>query len=387
MHLILEKIALPGYLYSTAFDGDRASDEEKEANLADVPEHKRATAWYGLVENPEGYDTRDFHCDSFEGGRVIEFWHNPIDVRAFLEGDFPSSLKFRSDRLWFPNANVVIRVPDGCVAFRVHGETLAAISSRPLAGSHEILDGCPVMYLVKGPTEAEALHFLSAVFIPEYFDAVLNHEITFDAIAAVYKLSGVYEIPTLRQKSLILLSDAFPSSLFDLITGPTYNTLSHAREQPANAIHFARHGRLDWILPFAYYRYCIELGTSTKWLKLDGDIDPLLFVKAEHEMNTANLPLVQERDGRQRLIEPVGCTGGTRCQLSRLRESAWLFETMNIFRAWVPEPGSALCASCWEEIAGWHDARREAFWISLPGMFGLPGWTRLIAMREARLRP
>ncbi|KAJ7505004.1 hypothetical protein B0H11DRAFT_1709038 [Mycena galericulata] len=304
---------------------------------------------------------------------------------------FPLAPVERVSGLWYPDGNVIIHA--GPLVFRVFCEILSeqslvfrALLSPENLNKYDVSDGCPVLPLPL--SGRDAMYLLSAIL----FDSFLKR-FRFDWIAVVHRLSCTYEIPTLRRKMLIIISSAYPTNLVEFSAaglGPSY-----VGDQILLVIRFAREHSVDWILPLAFYRYCLEMTTRTLFYGVDfaGENimlrteDQALCHAAHKIMSEANIAEVLARYDTR--LDDAGCTGGQACQESRSREADALLQSLNsvpnLFPSWTPEPDSKLCPTCLKATLQWHSGQRQAFWDGLPGFFGLPDWTVLNELKEAAL--
>ncbi|KAJ7437426.1 hypothetical protein FB451DRAFT_1449734 [Mycena latifolia] len=297
--------------------------------------------------------------------------------------------------LWYSDGNLVIHA--GHMIFRVYRGMLARQSpllremvSPSKLSTYGVIEGCPVLDIPH--SASETAYFLAAIFDANSFDSLLGR-ISFDAIAAVLRLSSEYQIPELRRKALILLSDVYPMSLLQfsrMELAPSYG-----RDQILPVIELARAHGADWILPLAFYRFCLEMTGRSLMYGVEYDGTQVLLSSADaaacHDalaaIHAQRLADVLAR--YQTRLADTGCTGGDACRTSRFREADTLLQRLTdlpeLFISWAPEPGSRLCAACLAEMHDWHCVRTEAAWDGLPAMFGLPGWTTLEKLKSAAL--
>jgi hypothetical protein len=150
----------------------------------------------------------------------------------------------------------------------------------------------------------------------------------FDAIAAVFRLSLSYQIPALPRKGLTLLSSVYPTTLAEL-TSAGFNP-SYCRDQILPVIQFARKHSIDWILPLAFYRYCLEMTGRTFVYSVEYGGTQVALNLADQErcfdalntMRAANTAALLERYVTR--ASDAGCTGGAAFRKSRLGEGAVL---------------------------------------------------------------
>ncbi|KAJ7689013.1 hypothetical protein B0H17DRAFT_1135301 [Mycena rosella] len=303
----------------------------------------------------------------------------------------------RAESLWFSDGNIIIHA--GSMIFRVYRGMLARqspilekiLDALKLA-NNEVLDGCPVIHIPFGALETA--YFLAAIFDPNSFDSLLGR-ISFDAIAAVLRLSETYRIPALRRKALILLSSVYPTTLGEL--GRAGLNPSYCRDQILPVIHLARAHNADWILPLAFYRFCLEMTGPTLRSGVEYGGAQVVLSAADTEacydaniaMRTENLEQTWAR--YQARLPDGGCTGGGPCRTSRFRESDTLMQRViarplpDLIQRWEPEAGSNLCPACRADMQDWHRKRKQAAWDDLPRLFGLRDWNFLNKLKSQAL--
>ncbi|KAJ7115386.1 hypothetical protein C8R44DRAFT_855384 [Mycena epipterygia] len=298
----------------------------------------------------------------------------------------------RVESLWYPDGNLVIHA--GSVIFRVYRGMLAKQS--PVLGEllhpsklsrYDVFDGCTVLHLPYSGTET--IYFLAAIFDANSFDPLLRH-IDFDSIAAVLRLSSDYQIAPLKRKALKLLSSLYKTTLPEF--GRAGLEPSYCRDQIIPVIRFAREHSIDWILPLALYRFCLEMtgqnlveGVEYGGIRLKlSPEDQIRCFDAGAAMRSANTAQILAR--YETRLSHAGCTGGDACRQSRFREADTLLYRLPdlpaLAECWAPEPDSKLCQGCREDMFQWHANRRRSFWDGLPGLFGLPDWTVLNEMKS-----
>ncbi|KAJ6568620.1 hypothetical protein B0H19DRAFT_1256365 [Mycena capillaripes] len=298
----------------------------------------------------------------------------------------------RSGGLSFTDGNLIVHA--GSLTFRVYREMIAR-QSPVLAGllapqklsTYPIFEGCRVLQVPHSGTDAT--HFLAAIFNPNSFDAFFTR-ISFDAIAAVFRLSLTYRMPSLQRKALTYLSSVYPTTLVEFASAGL--DPSYCRDQILPVIHFARAHSLHWILPLAFYRYCLEMTwhTQVHGVEYGGAsvvlsyTDQELCHNAERTMRETHTAAMLERYFKR----GGECLGGAECRKSRMDEGAVLLvglRSMPDVIAWEPQPESRLCAACLEDWQRWHAKQLQSFWDHLQGLFDLPDWTVLNDQKDAAL--
>ncbi|KAF8181958.1 hypothetical protein K438DRAFT_1767686 [Mycena galopus ATCC 62051] len=310
--------------------------------------------------------------------------------------DTSSLATFERGSVWYDDGNLIVQA--GPLIFRVFRGMLAELSpllqellSPQKLSTYDIFEGCPVLVVPHHATDVA--HFLAAVFNPIPFDLFVTRA-GFDAIVAAFRLGTTYEIRGVPRNALTLFFDVYPSNFADFVDvglDPSY-----CRDQILPVIQFAREHSIDWILPLAFYRFCLEMTGRTLHRGVEyGGAPVVLSIEdqercydAEKIMRSVSGAAVLERYSSR--VSDVGCTGGAECRASRLVEGAALLPRTgcmpNIHMAWNPEADSSLCPECLEDMEGWDLDLRQSLWDDLPGLFGLPDWTVLNCMRDAALR-
>ncbi|KAJ6481590.1 hypothetical protein C8R47DRAFT_982324 [Mycena vitilis] len=311
--------------------------------------------------------------------------------------------------LWLPSGNLIVHA--GNTIFRISREVLASKSSvlEELLGpknlsTYNILDGCEVLPMPHSETDAE--HFLQAILCSS-FDSFFVKDIGFDVIAAIVRVNLDYQIPHLSQKALILLSSAYPTTLADF-TSVGFGGSYHGDPVLA-VIQFARAHSVDWILPLAFYRYCLE-GTSRdmrEGIEFSGKRVILsreeegLCNDARYRLQATSMDAHHQRhlathidDLLRGLVIPGDeCRGGADCRKSRIDEGDALLHRLcglsfmpRLDFVWTPQPESKLCGTCLQDMHRWHVQQRQSVWDSLPALFNLPDWSRLNEIKDIALR-
>ncbi|KAJ7895029.1 hypothetical protein B0H13DRAFT_2339030 [Mycena leptocephala] len=279
----------------------------------------------------------------------------------------------RGASVWFPDGNLIVHA--GLMVFRIYGGMLSKQSVvfekmlGPLENAtRDVFDGCPVLHIPYG--SAETAHFLAAIFDAKTFDHELRR-ISFDAIAAVLRLSSTYKVVDLRRKALMRLSAVYPTTLDEL--SHVGLTPSYCRDQILHVIQLARENGVDWILPLAFYRLCLEMNCRTLILGFEtiSPADLGLCIEAMNVMRTAHYAEVLARYDRR--LGDEGCTGGEPCRISRFREARTLLD------------GGPPARYYGDDMHEWHSKQQQTGWDGLPGMFGLPEWSTLNKLKNTAL--
>ncbi|KAJ7241866.1 hypothetical protein C8J57DRAFT_1368781 [Mycena rebaudengoi] len=288
--------------------------------------------------------------------------------------------------LWFPDANLVIRV--GGSLFKVFRGILATKSpvfedmlSFPQPEDSELIDGCPVVRLFDSEKDAE--YFLRALFHYDFFEPY-PAEVDFETVAGVLRLSQKYQVEHLRKRALLHLSERYPTSLADWDTDSKWTHLH------VEAVNLAREVSALWILPLALYRCCDHLGISAL---LSGDTrlderDYRRCVEATLQLHTTHTSFMLDF-----LLNPAsipGCLSAAHCvplrmhyrrTYDRLRHARL---PLNVMRTSGWE-FFQVCAPCLAHMKERHAAAMEECWADLPAIFDVLDWESLEDMKRAAL--
>ncbi|KAJ7163218.1 hypothetical protein C8R46DRAFT_1037180 [Mycena filopes] len=201
--------------------------------------------------------------------------------------------------------------------------------------------------------------------------------LSFDALAAAFRLGTAYKIPEWPQNALFFLSSAYPTTFEEFLVvscGPSFR-----RDQMLPIIQFARTYSLDWILPVALYRFCLEMTADLCMDGMEYDGTRVVLTSADQKRCFT----VREH------LKVARSTCGGPCCTSRLAEGKDLLEQGFIFPdlsfTWSPRADSQLCPPCVAEMQKWHDDQRRLVWDSLPELFGLKDWATLTVLKNTAL--
>ncbi|KAJ7652774.1 hypothetical protein DFH06DRAFT_1205638 [Mycena polygramma] len=244
------------------------------------------------------------------------------------------------------------------------------------------------------PTARQTPNISSTRYLTQTHLTHSSRSLCVEAITAIFRVNLDYQVPSLSRKALALLSSVYPTTLADFTSAGL--SPSYCRDQIMPVIQFARAHSIDWFLPLALYRYCLE-GTPRDLAKgiEYGGMRVILSREDEGLCAGARASLVATATDafEQRFVNRGGeCAGGADCRNSRIDEGAVLHARLLRLRfmprldfVWTPQPGSKLCGSCLEDMHRWHVQQCESVWDSLPGLFDLPDWNTLNKMKDAAL--
>ncbi|KAF7311243.1 BTB domain-containing protein [Mycena kentingensis (nom. inval.)] len=333
----------------------------------------------------------------------------------------PASELHRVADLWYDDGNIVIQAGDA--QYRVYRGTLARRSSVfrdlfsvPQPEDETLVDGCPFVRLPDA--EEEVTPFLKALFDTEFFHSYPTPT-TFSAIYGCLRLSHKYEVPNLTQRALVHLSSPFHTSLqqvesLRLCDGVSSSAWEEdhyfsrpanwAWKEPAAALiciaQLARQVGALWVLPTVFYHLTVA------------DVGRDLYLGVQHAGITASLssadqdaihaagPALSSATLAIMAILTVkgatpGCTTPLECLARRLdlvamRQAHFSQHIRDPLHVWVPNNftflgGWLACNVCADFLAPHVRAVKDELWEDLPGLYGLPSWDDLRALKSASI--
>ncbi|KAJ7756616.1 hypothetical protein B0H16DRAFT_1721681 [Mycena metata] len=300
------------------------------------------------------------------------------DTPQVDDHDLLSTVLTRAANLWYDDGNLIIQAEE--VIFRVsrgilaqQSAVLADVLSLDDLANLPVFEGCPVIQFPHRTIDVE--NFLMSIFRSNPF-ASRSTRITLDSILAAFRLGTAYSIPKWPQNALFFLSSVYPTTFEQFLSiglDPSY-----CRDQIIPVIQFARAHALDWILPVAFYRFC--LGMSSKDL----------FYGEEYAGSRVTLSLADQtrcHQGEQDLRNwPRNALLDRYVRRASDNELIALLGVVPDLRAtWAPSPDSNLCDVCLANSHQWHSDQRRSLWEALPQFFGLSDWTVLNELKDAAL--
>ncbi|KAJ7078819.1 hypothetical protein C8R43DRAFT_1143344 [Mycena crocata] len=263
----------------------------------------------------------------------------------------------RVEDLWFPRETVVIRAEDKI--FQVSRAVLAARSTvfsgmvafpQPPAGDTELIDGSPVVRL--HDSAADVTVFLRALFDSSYF----------------MPSPAPVELEVVLASSGGRKEDGWYATTFG--TDPiAVHIQIPAMATPAHAIAIAVVGSevgALWLLPWAYY-------VASTYFP-----DELAALQAENQPHVRKCVAARERMLRATITAQTFLTVADRCA-TEFDCNISIPDKVQSLR------DDGLCNDCCVKAARRAQAARSAFWDALPGIFGLPPWDELHAMKRAAM--
>ncbi|KAJ7448988.1 hypothetical protein FB451DRAFT_1102918 [Mycena latifolia] len=299
----------------------------------------------------------------------------------------------RCSDLWFSDCGLIIRAAN--LLFRLSREMLAARSpvfadmlSFPQPEDTETIDGCPVVSLPDAPDQLCA--FFRALFDHEFFKPY-PATTEFAVISGVLRMSNKYQVDSLRKRALVHLQTKF-------------NPLHKASGQQSwkcvdsdlpLVITLCREMSATWILPLAFYHYTHAFDTTSIILghprdghhislpREDQAIAVTGFIRLHTDTVSKFLEFFWDDENSRMCSTPMECLTA-RIQGHRLAESR---RNSHIFRIWSLNDTKALgtCVRCRLPVHTRYLRAQAVLFRSLPGIFDLPDWDALEAIKSAAL--
>ncbi|KAF8144973.1 hypothetical protein K438DRAFT_1847896 [Mycena galopus ATCC 62051] len=309
----------------------------------------------------------------------------------------PESLE-KVDDLWFTTDTIIIIRAENKI-FRVPGGILAARSAvfrdmfafpQPQSGEDQ-MDGCPVVRL--GDSAADVEVFLRAILDSSYFmPAPAPNYLS--VVLGILRLSHKYDVQYLYRRALEHLNlDGWYYTTYDedcpehLDNGlPEFSPL-----YPLQVIRTATEVGARWLLPATYYH--LSTYSSEELLPfLEGSFGPDV-VKALAAHTHLVRAAVTTHDF---LTNYSSCLAPNACDLARsITLRAFLtglsspalqpFPRDLIGDVMVELEENGMCSECRESAKTRMHEAASAFWDEIPGIFGLPPWNELHAMKRVAM--
>ncbi|KAK7017611.1 BTB domain-containing protein [Favolaschia claudopus] len=332
-----------------------------------------------------------------------------LSQSAEVDGSVADGPVTQVEDLWFATDMIVIRAEDK--AFRVPAGILAARSSvfrdmislpPPTNDAIENMDGIPIVHLHDSADDVAA--FLRAIYDSRYAFACYHGlflpapaPIDFSVVLGILRLSHKYDVQYLYRRSLEHLRvDGWYAENYDeddtahLLNGLSnwdYNPLI-----PLQVICDAGAVGALWLLPIAYY--CLSASSGE-------DLLPLLDGKFAHPVGKAlaargHMVRVALATHRFAMPDDSSCYAPSTCDTARSMVLAQRLDEVSEPRlnpvtpnleATTMEKLNALgmCSDCRAVAKAVLSVAATAFWDELPGLFGLPPWAELYAMKRTAM--
>ncbi|KAJ7184932.1 hypothetical protein C8R46DRAFT_1300551 [Mycena filopes] len=301
--------------------------------------------------------------------------------------------------LWFTDATLVLQAETRL--FRVSPGILAAKSpvfhdmlSFPQPQDGETVDGCPLVRLTDSGDDMT--FFLKAIFHYDFFEPWPSTP-KFPVVAGILRLSQKYQVDPLWKRALIHLSERCATSLKE-----AEELYDWEDAHPIELVNLAREVSADWLLPAAFAGCCwldpavlvhgVPAGVGRTTALTLSPADVVLCLRAAVALHTTwSSNLV---DFMWEPLRIPGCTAPDECLEARLRCRREVEESrsnkVSVLCLWHDgnwfDVTGDFCATCVAAMRGMQDAANERYWQALPGIFDLPGWSALLAMKNAALK-
>ncbi|KAJ7052833.1 hypothetical protein C8F01DRAFT_1065333 [Mycena amicta] len=319
--------------------------------------------------------------------------------------DSPSDFQ-RVGELWFADGTIVIRA--GSKLFRVSNSILEARSTvfkdmaafpQPVDdGQGELVDGAPVISLADDAEHVEA--FLKAIFDSSFF-LPPPAPVPIDTVGGILLLSHKYDVKYLYLRALEHLEQFFFFEDPESLRAQSY-TAAHAYMYSSKrcASHLtlictATTTESLWLLPLLYYFASHDTHSDlfAAMMNSNGAIPPHILQQCFGVSPSPGQGLLKVSSFLK--SDPPGCTTVVQCketragQISRgLLGNLVSHDPTSPLHFWRPifwnylSRSPHLCAECRTSAKTEHDAALQEYWDGLPGMFDLPPWQELHALRE-----
>ncbi|KAJ7049178.1 hypothetical protein C8F01DRAFT_1238743 [Mycena amicta] len=312
----------------------------------------------------------------------------------------------RVGELWFADGTIVIRA--GSKLFRVSKSILEARSTvfkdmaafpQPVDdGQGELVDGAPVISLSDDAEHVEA--FLKAIFDSSFF-LPSPAPATLDTMGGILLLSHKYDVKYLYLRALEHLEQFFFFESVESLRAQSYAPafkdmyISKRCASHLTLICVATATGALWLLPLLYYFASHDPHSDlfAAMMNSNGTIPPHVFQQCLSVSLSPGQGLLKMSSFLK--SDPPGCTAVVQCketragQISgRLLGNLVSHDPTSPLHFWAPRFWDSLsrsiilCAECRTSAKTEHDAALQEYWDGLPGMFGLPPWQELRALRE-----
>ncbi|EDR12103.1 uncharacterized protein LACBIDRAFT_323131 [Laccaria bicolor S238N-H82] len=301
----------------------------------------------------------------------------------------------RVSGLWYDDGNIVFQAESSL--FRVSLGVLAAHSpifddllKLPQSQDQEMYEDCPLMVL---HDKAEDLaNFLRAVYYCGFFEPPPS-KTTIDIVAGVLRLSTKYEVSYLRQHALRHLDTLMCNTLQDFDALKSKKTIQSTESFSFFIADLVHEMDLPWLLPPFLYNCTLNIKKVAMGHTYRGE-ERCMNSSQQLACVKALQPLEKWYKGDilgfLYWTDVDGCESPAQCDEGRLKLACSSFDAHHC--ALVPFSGligenvrDFVCTTCCTASRDAHSAARDALWEALPGLFGLPPWETLRALREHAL--
>ncbi|KAL1740673.1 hypothetical protein HDZ31DRAFT_47036 [Schizophyllum fasciatum] len=310
----------------------------------------------------------------------------------------------RDPDLWFDDGNIMLQVAPRL--FRVHRSILAMNSDvlKDMMAAHlstkvDLLDSLPLIVL-QGDDAGDAIHFLKALYIPQYF-APPPISTKLDVLEGILRFAHKYRAPVLRRSALLHLAIAYPTEVSDL---KEYAHQPHTYTvHPEDALQeymvvatLARDAHAPWVLPSLFYRISMRFCSKARfletlpwlgrqrWLAHD-DVAACIAGYAELRKEFPHAVFFDDALGCQ----DAACTLTCAKLCTQEDMEGFVVEPLTYFTLWLQDDRSfrreAICSRCIKAMRAEYGRWLASVWDRLPAMFNLPGWAELREIKNRDL--
>ncbi|KAJ7132675.1 hypothetical protein C8R46DRAFT_1015497 [Mycena filopes] len=284
--------------------------------------------------------------------------------------------------------------------FRVFPGILAAKSpvfkdmlAFPQPENGETFDHCPLVRL--SDSVDDVTFFLKAIFHYDFFEPWPVRG-DFPILAAILRLSQKYQVEPLRRRALVHLSERCAPSL------EKWAEFDAWKVQKIELVKLAREVSALWVLPPVFAACCwidpdvlvsglpagVDGNTQTSILNTT---DIVRCIRGATALSTTWTSKLFDFLSNPREIP--GCVSRERCLAARWvrqqESELWRSDRVVVLNLWDANDWASLqenvCATCFQSMQASHAIPREEYWQALPGIFDLPEWSALLALKQAEL--
>ncbi|KAJ7234395.1 hypothetical protein C8J57DRAFT_1729056 [Mycena rebaudengoi] len=310
-----------------------------------------------------------------------------VAPKSTLNSTAAAAETIRSTDFWFEDGTVILQA--GYTLYRLYRGFLPSRSTvfrdmfsipQPVVGLFYGVDGCPVIQV--HDTAKDFGRFLKALHqCGSYKSCPVS---SFPELSSVLRLSDKYDVQTLRDSMLSILAELYPSTL----------ERWHERSSPAGyrvlddhiaVLNLARKMNILAVLPGVMYEIC---GARFSSFADDGANAARIHNAADRKQCAAAIPKLaltrrQPLGFLMRVYKISGCRDQAKCDAERLR---WLSEDLQAGGHFDPLSEDfewdelGVCVACKAAGKEEYEDDCETLWGDLPGIFGLPGWHKLLGL-------
>jgi hypothetical protein len=299
---------------------------------------------------------------------------------------------------------------------------------QPEPSRSEWKHGCPVVDLYDPADDVAS--FFRAIFDPEFF-LPPPAQVQFQDVARVLRLATKYDVQYLRRRALSHLHNSYPTTLDGFDHRLANRTVPFCENAPFAVVALARELDLSWLLPAALYCCCTSsyatFFAGVPWnngkdrIHL-GSMDKRICVLGRSQLIKANnhdiygflrSGSISPRPSLSSSRTPSPChSSSSSSSISRTSSPSHPSTTTSLVNhkdcanarlrwcegtlcdeecyplarnfAWT-QFRDDVCSACYRRCRSNFEEARLALWNALPGIFELPSWDRLEALRLAAI--